>query len=734
MTSKSTFDPKRIGKPPEGYIPGLWRGDHGFITRIDRGPMMNDAAMGLNIARLQAQQQQRKSKRAEEGSEAVNYNDSKFDNWNGIEDDPNLLKIKEYDNEDKEADEVYDMIDKYVEGKKGAEREKNVQLELLKIKRANPTPKEQIKEVLSEVRKSMRPDDWLNIPEIGDYKHRKSKREDKYTPVPDNVILEMLDKNKLSGVAHHANPAQSSLNVVRDRVLQVNLDMQSKSVLNQSVLDKSGYITQLQQGMEGLDINFQDLGKARLLIQSMVKSDPKVARGWIAAARVEELDGKASNARSLLSQALEHCPDSEDLYFEAARLEPIERKKALLARALKIIPKSVKLWLAAADAEEDIERQKKVLNKSLMYIPQSEKIWRKLISLCKEDDEAKMTMKHAIEVLPDDIEIHLAYAKLHSYEEAKKILNDANKHFKNRERAIWIYAARLEEANGSGSNCEPIISRAIKKISKIHKILKREEWMHDAEKCESGGSIETAKAIIKAVMMLDMKEKKFIEQWIEDASLSLKRGRIETTRAIYNTSVSLAPDQEQLWLKTLEFERVYGDEERYIDTLNKAIEHNKDSQVFWMKIITTYIRKHDVDKARESITKAIALNPGNDKLIIAKAEMEKQLRDYGAARKVLENGRNELNTIAIWRSSITTELQLSNSNNALELAKEAVRAFPGEPDLLCDLADVYAEMRQRDAARSILGSILRSKELSTTDRAWISMIDLTYSTQGIQIV
>ncbi len=39
---KSNFDRSKIGKAPAGYIPGISRGCHGFITRSDIGPMMAD--------------------------------------------------------------------------------------------------------------------------------------------------------------------------------------------------------------------------------------------------------------------------------------------------------------------------------------------------------------------------------------------------------------------------------------------------------------------------------------------------------------------------------------------------------------------------------------------------------------------------------------------------------------------------------------------------------------------
>lgn len=53
----------------------------------------------------------------------------------------------------------------------------------------------------------------------------------------------------------------------------------------------------------------------------MITSDPKHAPGWIAAARLEELDGKLQEARNIIAQGLNHCGDSEDIWLEAARLE-----------------------------------------------------------------------------------------------------------------------------------------------------------------------------------------------------------------------------------------------------------------------------------------------------------------------------------------------------------------------------------------------------------------------------
>jgi pre-mRNA-processing factor 6 len=48
------------------------------------------------------------------------------------------------------------------------------------------------------------------------------------------------------------------------------------------------------------DTEINDLKKARVLLRAVIKANPSSTSGWIAAARVEELDGKLNEARSLL--------------------------------------------------------------------------------------------------------------------------------------------------------------------------------------------------------------------------------------------------------------------------------------------------------------------------------------------------------------------------------------------------------------------------------------------------
>ena len=110
MRRKPKFDPKAIGKMPEGYIPGIDRGDHGFMTRNDLGPMLSDAQTTINNARALAEQRQNRSRNKEDGTDSAILNDSRGDSWNGTE-EPLFQKTADYDNEDEEADDVYRKID-----------------------------------------------------------------------------------------------------------------------------------------------------------------------------------------------------------------------------------------------------------------------------------------------------------------------------------------------------------------------------------------------------------------------------------------------------------------------------------------------------------------------------------------------------------------------------------------------------------------------------------------------
>ena len=87
-----------------------------------------------------------------------------------------------------------------------------------------------------------------------------------------------------------------------------------------SSIDPKGYLTDLSSVIHKTDAEIGDIKRARMLFDSLVKSNPKHAPGWIAAACVEEHAGRMVAARKLIKAGCEQCPKSEDIWLEAARL------------------------------------------------------------------------------------------------------------------------------------------------------------------------------------------------------------------------------------------------------------------------------------------------------------------------------------------------------------------------------------------------------------------------------
>ena len=149
----------------------------------------------------------------------------------------------------------------------------------------------------------------------------------------------------------------------RSTVIKMKLDRMADSVSGQTVVDPKGYLTDLKSMKFTSDAEISDIKKARLLLKSVINTNPKHPPGWIAAARLEEVAGKLSVARELLARGCEMCPTSEDIWLEAARLQTPENAKAVLARGVAAIPASVKLWMQAARLEADDVARARVIRK-----------------------------------------------------------------------------------------------------------------------------------------------------------------------------------------------------------------------------------------------------------------------------------------------------------------------------------------------------------------------------------
>lgn len=59
---------------------------------------------------------------------------------------------------------------------------------------------------------------------------------------------------------------------------------------------------------------------------------------------------------------------SEDVWLEAARLQPGDTAKAVVAQAVRHLPQSVRIYIRAAELETDVRAKKRVLRKGKTII------------------------------------------------------------------------------------------------------------------------------------------------------------------------------------------------------------------------------------------------------------------------------------------------------------------------------------------------------------------------------
>lgn len=80
---------------------------------------------------------------------------------------------------------------------------------------------------------------------------------------------------------------------------------------------------ELSAGLLATDIacdDNRDIKRARALLQSLIKTNPKHAPGWVAAAWLENVAGKSVQARKIIAEGCQHCSKNEDVWIAASEL------------------------------------------------------------------------------------------------------------------------------------------------------------------------------------------------------------------------------------------------------------------------------------------------------------------------------------------------------------------------------------------------------------------------------
>ncbi|WFC99214.1 U4/U6 x U5 tri-snRNP complex subunit Prp1 [Malassezia yamatoensis] len=730
---------------PAGYVAGLGRGASGFTTRSDIGPAREGpSAEAIAAAR---------AKRGEEEEDE----DERFQD---PEEEHGLFASAVYERDDEEADRIWESVDRQMDERRRKQREARERAELEDERRKTPKIQAQFADLKRNLT-SVSAEEWAALPEPGNLTAKRRKaaasresRDNRTYALPDSVLVGARDQNQvqneaadvdMDGTKSSLGGTISSLTEIgeaRNKVFSHQLDQasSSSSIANSglsSSIDPKGYLTELSGISVKSDVEIGDIKKARSLLDSVIKTNPKHAPGWIAAARLEEVAGKMAVARKVIAQGCEQCPKSEDVWLENARLNTTENAKVILAKAIQYLSQSVNIWLRAEKIESDTESKKRVLRKAIEHVPNSVMLWKRLVNLEESPEDARILLAGAVEAIPLSIELWLTLARLSTPEEAKSVLNKARRTIPT-SHEIWIAAARLLEQMGeSHDKVDKTIAAAVSSLEKAGAMLSREQWFREAEQAERDGSPLTCAAIIKASIYLDIDAEDRNRVWVEDAESALEQNYPETARAIYQCALLEFPDDVLIWQGAVNLERVHGTRESLEKLLEQAVTNCPKAEKLWLVYAEEKAREHDIERARQVLIRAFDNNLGSEAISLAAAALEAEQGDKRAASMLLLRARREVNTVRVWIKSVQFERSEGSIEAALSLTQDGLKQFPqaaklhmmhgqllesqNTPESLNEARDAYTNGRRNcpeSVALWLLSSRLEEKmKLSTRARA-----------------
>lgn len=334
-----------------------------------------------------------------------------------------------------------------------------------------------------------------------------------------------------------------------------------------------------------------------------------------------------ADARRIIDLACEHCPLSEDVWLEAVDLNP-GCERAVLATAVRSLPRSQSLWLRAAKSEQAPAAQRAVLRRALEVLPKAVPLWRAAVAL-EEPDDARILLSRAVELVPAALELWLALARLESYDGARAVLNAARRALPG-ERAVWMAAARLEETRGNDSNVAAVVAAAVRSLTAQNAIGTRKDWLNEAVAAEREGCLLVCQAIVAATATLNitlaskqeasssdsgataatpLSDDELIAVWRADVDALLNKNSgnhttasssvvnassagyvsesgfvaIDTARSLLQHAVATFPAREALWITLTEFEAAHGDLTLMRAVLAKAVERCPRTELLWLR-------------------------------------------------------------------------------------------------------------------------------------------------------
>ncbi|KAK9462621.1 PRP1 splicing factor, N-terminal-domain-containing protein [Lipomyces oligophaga] len=720
---------------PENYVAGLGRGATGFTTRSDIGPARegpSEDAIKEELAKRAEQLQNGIQNGENEAQENADDNEDE-ERFRDNENDEGLFASGAYDEDDREADRIYQEVDDRMDSRRRARREERESREQEEFESKNPKISNQFAD-LKRALSAVSDDEWASLPGVGDLtgKNRRSRKQiqsqRRFYAVPDSILASGSQIGAYENTAPADEDGSASsiagtitdfrqISFAKDKMLLMRLDQAgTDSVMGTTNIDPKGYLTSLSSSVVKTSNKVSDTGNNRELLLSLVKSNPKNANGWIALAKLEEQDNRLTAARKYIQQGCENCPTNEDVWLENIKLNPPDYGKVIAANAVQHIPRSVTIWQQAMKLETETMAKKKIVRKALENIPQSVTLWKEAVGLESDPRDARILLARATSLIPLAVELWISLARLETEENARKVLNKARQAVRTSPE-IWIEAARLEEKAGNVSRVEMVISRGISELQRRGGMLTRDQWIEEAEKCEIEDKPITCQAIIHATLGQGLEQESSEPIWIEDAQSALSKNCFATARAIFAYALRVFPSSITLWNQAIVLEKSHGSAQNLFAILEKSVEACPSAKDLWLLYAKECLAVSDLDGARSVLSRAFENNPDDQDIWLTAVDIEAENNEHDKARMLLAQAREGAGTERIWIKSVVLERQLKDSTRALDLVNGGLQKYPRSSKLWILKAQIYESDKLPEQAREVY--VLGTKACPHNVTLWI---------------
>lgn len=691
MERKSFLDQEA----PAGYIAGSARGAVGF--RLNSNP--DSFSRGVAVV-------------SKEEEEDENDGNGKLE---GVIDN-GILSESRRDDEDEEADRIYEEIEKKIIARKSQSKVKTPPA---------PTETNNNKPQFSDLKRqlaNLTEDDWLNLPEPGDMTRRNKRmrlleqQQQRMYSAPDTLIA------GTNSALSNGSTNFKSLSESRDKFLSLQLD-------NLRPTKDTTTDTQLQEAILNMsgaeqDAKYADLQKSRTILSSLRKTEPYKPSSWIQSARLEEQNKNYKLAKNYILEGCKKCPKNDEIWLENIRLNESDLKlcKQLVSTALGYVPKSERLWIKAMDLEIEPFNKRKVVMKSLENLPNNSRLWKLLIDLETEQDIVKKLLGKAIEMCPLVWDFWLGLINLSNYEESKKLLNQARKKLVG-DPNVWIAACKLEEREQDVE-----LTKLIKLMDKAMKEsesrnITKDEWYDYAIEAEKEDFKNTSKAIVSSYLNAN---KAILSDTVllEDVDKMFTKGNVIIGRSILDYIIDSQPNDVSNWRKLISSIKKFNDLDVLFTYYKKAIDLNPKVALFYLMFAKDkWQLGNDIPEARSILNKAAKSIPNDLSIKFAIIKLDVKSGQLEIAKSYIKSiiDDSPLESEKFWYKYIHI-LRCLKSSDVLEVSQKALNLFPDCWKLYLQNIQILQDMNELKQAREVAS--LSVKRCNEIPELWIKLSEI----------